>query len=247
MAQPPTAGDDLQFDRAEFVAGGAEGVINCTRCNRRIADAYFTLAADVLCASCAGAAAAALRGGSAAGRVVRAVFLGGIAGGIGAGIYYGVAALTGYEIGLVALVVGFLVGMAVRIGSRARGGWFYQLLAVGLTYVAIGVSYLIAVMQEVSRHPELAATSAPSDGDATAMSPALVLATLVAFALALPVLYGMQSPLVFIIMAFALFEAWRLNRVRAPTVEGPYRIAPTAASAVSASAPPPLPPEPPHG
>ena len=53
------------------------------------------------------------------------------------------AKATGYEIGLVAIVVGLLVGGAVRKGSGARGGWFYQLMAVALTYAAISGSYFI--------------------------------------------------------------------------------------------------------
>jgi hypothetical protein len=60
----------------------------------------------------------------------------------GAGIYYGIVALTGYEFGLVAIVIGLLVGGAVRIGAGGRGGWLYQAMAVTLTYVAIVSTYI---------------------------------------------------------------------------------------------------------
>ncbi len=57
--------------------------------------------------------------------------------------------LTGYEFGLIAILVGYAVGIAVRRGSSGRGGWPYQLLAVGLTYASIVGSYLPLVFAEV--------------------------------------------------------------------------------------------------
>jgi hypothetical protein len=60
---------------------------------------------------------------------------------VGAILYYAVIAITGWEIGLVAIVIGFMVGYAVRRGTRGVGGRRYQLLAVGLTYFAVGLAY----------------------------------------------------------------------------------------------------------
>ena len=49
--------------------------------------------------------------------------LGGVAGGIaGALLYYLVLALSGYEIGIIAIAVGFLVGKGVRWGRAIAGG-----------------------------------------------------------------------------------------------------------------------------
>jgi hypothetical protein len=59
----------------------------------------------------------------------------------GAILYYAVIAITGWEIGLVAIVIGFMVGYAVRRGTRGVGGRRYQMLAVGLTYFAVGLAY----------------------------------------------------------------------------------------------------------
>jgi hypothetical protein len=42
----------------------------------------------------------------------------------------------------------------------------------------------------------------------------------------MPVLIGLQSPLHFVIVAFALYEAWKLNRMPAFTITGPFQIAP---------------------
>jgi hypothetical protein len=68
---------------------------------------------------------------------------------LGAGIYFGIAALTGYEFGLVAIVVGVLVGSAVRKGSNGRGGWRYQLLAKFLTYTAVVVTDSSLIAREL--------------------------------------------------------------------------------------------------
>jgi hypothetical protein len=80
--------------------------------------------------------------GSATTRFVRALTFGLLGAAAGAAIYFAILALTGYEIGLVAIVVGLIVGKAVHVGSRGRGGWAYQTLAVSLTYSAIVVTYI---------------------------------------------------------------------------------------------------------
>ena len=58
-------------------------------------------------------------------RALRALLFGSIAAGLGAAIYYGVAVATNMEFGLIAIVVGLMVGKAVKTGSDGRGGWFY--------------------------------------------------------------------------------------------------------------------------
>src|SRR2546426_12468468 len=75
--------------------------------------------------------------GSSGRRFAKALALGLGAAVVGAAIYFGIAALTGYEFGLVAIVVGLLVGGAVRKGSNGRGGRRYQLLAAFLTYTPV--------------------------------------------------------------------------------------------------------------
>src|SRR6266566_11816 len=70
---------------------------------------------------------------------------------VGAAVYFGIAALTGYEFGLVAIVVGLLVGGAVRKGSNGRGGRRYQLLAVFLTYTAVVVTDSSLIARELQK------------------------------------------------------------------------------------------------
>jgi len=56
---------------------------------------------------------------------------GAVAAALGAGIYFGISALTGYEFGLVAIVVGLMVGWAVRRGAEvivtlSNDSWFAE-------------------------------------------------------------------------------------------------------------------------
>ena len=66
---------------------------------------------------------------------------------LGSVIFYGVTALTGYEIGLIGVLVGYLVGKAVRKGSGSIGGVQYQVLAVGLTYLSITSTYVLGILR----------------------------------------------------------------------------------------------------
>ena len=76
--------------------------------------------------------------------------LGGLVGGaIGAvlatALWYGVVAITGWQVGLVAIAVGFIVGQAVVFGASGRGSVLLVPISVGLTFAALVTSeYLIA-------------------------------------------------------------------------------------------------------
>jgi hypothetical protein len=171
---PTPAPDELQFDTAE-VAESSAGPLTCHVCQRRLFKVYFEVSGHPACERCRYDLESERSRGSGVGRFARAVLGGGFAGAVGAGIYYAVLALTGYEIGLVAIVVGFLVGFGVRWGSRGRGGWPYQLLAVGITYVAIVSTYVPFVIEEIQKMDpaELAETApAPPADEATALGPA---------------------------------------------------------------------------
>jgi hypothetical protein len=181
-------------------------------------------------------------------RFARALGLGTAAAVLGAGVYFGIEALTGYEFGLVAIVVGLLVGSAVRKGSNGRGGWRYQALAMFLTYSAVVATDSSLVAQEVTKQFRARADSVKATaGLSTALAPGasarsdgtvqpgreapgalafvVGLAVLLALAYAAPILIGITSPLHFVIAGFALYEAWKLNRGVALRITGPYQAA----------------------
>jgi len=59
---------------------------------------------------------------------------------LGLALYTAVGIITGLEIGLVALAVGWLVGKSIVTGSKGRTGRRYQIAALVLTYVAVSLS-----------------------------------------------------------------------------------------------------------
>jgi len=181
--RPNAAAGALQFDTAEIHAAGgaAPGLteLTCTSCQTSIRACYFEANGSILCARCKQAADSGANGGdsSRVGRMALAALYGSGAALAGAALYYAVAALTGYEIGLIAIAVGYMVGLAVRAGSRGRGGWRYQTLAVVLTHFAIGIAYFTQGMAEVKKEKERARTPAATVAAAPASTTADTMAT----------------------------------------------------------------------
>jgi hypothetical protein len=157
MSQPTNAGGDrpLNFDAAEPT--GAGDPLACTACGTTIRGYYHEANGAVVCSSCRRAIEQRLRGGSSLGRFARAMTFGGGAALIGATLYFGIALAFGIELGLIAIVVGWMVGRAVHAGSRGRGGWRYQALAIALTYSAIVVTYMPAAIERSMDPAALAA------------------------------------------------------------------------------------------
>jgi hypothetical protein len=136
----------LQFDKAEY-AGPQTGASVCGVCKQPIAQTYFTVNAAIVCDQCHGKVVEFATRGSKFRRAFVATALGLVAGLAGAALWYVVRTVTGYEIGLIAILVGLMVGLAVRKGSKGRGGWFYQSLAVVLTYGCICAQYMPDIVQ----------------------------------------------------------------------------------------------------
>jgi hypothetical protein len=238
---------DLDLDRAEFAADTSP---TCASCSTPITDSYFTTGGNLLCERCHAALKEAKPAGSAPVRMLRAFFLGGVAAIVAGGLWLLVTELTGYEIGLIAIVVGFLVGGAVRMGARHVGGLFYQLLAVFLTYSAIVMTYVPAIATEIENSQEFResvtagydearpvaegsdaaesdmAAAGGEDGDADAAQAVAVAAWIIAIpiAFAAPFLAGFDNVIGILIIGFALWQAWRMNARPKIDLKGPFRL-----------------------
>jgi hypothetical protein len=243
---PASGPTDLQFDRAEAREPGPTAV-TCLQCGSQLTTAYYQINGKIVCEGCRHLVEGAFRGGSRLRRFARATGLGVVAGAIGAGLYFAVLALTGYEFGLIAIGVGWLVGGAVRKGARRRGGWFYQLLAMFLTYSAIVSAYVPpiykAFVEEARKHSPVAkaaatsepaeAATAPAAAPAAPAAPKLPGALLVVIAFALlfvlafvaPFLAGLQNPIGLLIIGIGLYEAWKMNKRPRLEITGPHLIA----------------------
>lgn len=103
-----------------------EAAVTCVACKQPIADQYWSAGEAVLCELCKTAVEQGQQGApdvvSRAARFTRAVILGSAAMLLGAGVWYAVARLANLEVGLIAILLGFLVGRAVFIGWAAAAG-----------------------------------------------------------------------------------------------------------------------------
>lgn len=133
---------------------------------------------------------------------------------LGAGLYYAIAALTGFEFGLIAVLIGWVVGMAIMKGSGGKGGVPYQILAVALTYLAIAGTYLPYAM------------GALDSVDFTNISAQIFieLVTVLILALAVPFLMGFQNIIGLLIIGFGLYQAWKGTKKIEVNVMGPFDI-----------------------
>lgn len=244
----PPAAEPMQFEKAEFATGRPGR--SCARCATPIADAYFEVDGAVTCSSCATALGVASDGRvsapSSAGRgrrVMRALLFGGLGAVAGAAVWMAVTHVTGFAIGFVAIFVGILVGYGVKKGSDGRGGWLYQTMAVVLTYVAVVTTYVPDVYREIEKQSaEVAAGETAGDASSTELhrEPSSSLAHVVVLGVAafvfsffVPFLAGFEHVVTLLILGFALFQAWKMNKRHVLAVAGPFRVA--------ADVPPPMP------
>jgi hypothetical protein len=77
-----------------------------------------------------------------------------------AALYYAVIAITDFEIGIVAIAIGYMVGYAIRRATHARGGRRFQVLAMALTYAAVALAYAPLVLSAEFEDEKSAATAA---------------------------------------------------------------------------------------
>ena len=252
---PPPKPGDLQFDRVDTPGGGEAkgpaGALRCANCGALIETQYYHVGDHTVCETCKrkieGQLAAAMARGKGAGAMMRAVFLGLGAAILGAAIYYGVIAATNLEIGIIAILIGYMVGWAVRKGSRGVGGRRYQVLAVLLTYFAVGLAYAPIAFQEVlkkkseavsvvarsdtsmSETPTAADTATAASAPTGAGTTALALLIVLGLVLALPVMAVVGSMpsgiLSAIIIGVGLRQAWRMTASTGIAITGPFKVA----------------------
>jgi hypothetical protein len=233
----------LQFETATYTQPAV--LKTCGDCHKAIASTYFDLGGKTVCPACRELLA------PRRGDFWRALLYGGLAGAVGTLVWSLIIYATGYELGLIAIFIGVGIGMAVRRGSRARGGWKYQTMAMILTYVSITTSYVPMVWKSMvqglhdkepaaqseaaasgdGENPELEKASvgdavpatAPKTGSHGIASLVLALGLLWGIALAAPFLSGLSNILGLVIIGIGLYEAWKINRL--VPLSGPFQMA----------------------
>jgi hypothetical protein len=219
------------------------GTAPCAECRGPIVDTYYEADEGVICAACHTRIATHVASQPPAGRFSRAVVIGLVAASIGAAIYFALLAATGRDVSIVVLLVGFMVGKAVRSGARGRGGRRFQWLAVALTYLAIVTTYVpfvlkgftrssaasVTAVNDVSTAADAFLTVGPARGEAPAPRASLGATTvdlgaLLLLAVVAPVLEGANHLLTLLVFSLALVQAWRMNRLTEVRMTGPYRV-----------------------
>jgi hypothetical protein len=237
--EPATPVENLQFERAEFAAP-AQGQ-SCSSCNGAAAPTYHELNGRVFCPACRQRIEGSLQQMRTSGSMGRGLLYGLGAAIVGSIVFYAVSAITGYQFGLIAVVIGFAVGKAVRKGSGSLGGRRYQIVAVLLTYFSIASTNIPPILKYMSQQSQKRqAAAATGSGQTPAVTPAatprvrgprpvLALAGLVllfGLALALPILNITHDFLGVIIIGIGLWEAWKFTRAVKIEFKGPFTVTP---------------------
>jgi hypothetical protein len=203
--------DQLRFDRVE--SPSPAGGVACASCGRAIEDVYYSGNGRTFCAACRTGIEAALASGGRFGPGLLLGLGGAILGGT---VYFAVTAISGYELSLITILIGWLVGRGLQKGSGVPGGRRYQVAAVVLTYLAVAGAYLALGLRQ----------GLPEGADP---------ARLVFVSLRLPVAAGLADPpgslLGLLIIGIGLYQAWQMTRRPVLTLSGPFRIAGPAPTA----------------
>ena len=258
---------ELTFDRVQPTLNVPQDAsatdtagIPCASCGTVMLDEYYSIGDKPVCAGCR-TSFEKVRASSRTTKAFGKAFAFGLGAALaGAVVYYAVIALFELEIGIVAILIGWMVGQAMLKALRGSGSRRYQVLAAVLTYFAVGVAYLPLAFN--SKNQESAATQqdptavAPQQGQpatspsaATATSPdstsgsdssggslILGIGALVAFAFALPAMMAFSSGggvLSALIIAIGMHQAWRMTGTSGLTVAGPFRVGSDPTASVS--------------
>ncbi|MGH1340840.1 MAG: hypothetical protein ACRBN8_04780 [Nannocystales bacterium] len=262
-SETPPAGEtsDLQFDHAEAASEAPstpsptdhsawdDVFLECDSCSTRLSQAYYAVGDTALCGSCKDELVTTVEARTQPARFVRALAYGVPTAMLGSAIYYAILAVTDYEIGLVSILIGFMVGAAVRAASGPGGGKRYQFLAAGLTYCAIVTTYVPFVIEgiEEAQQEEMemdvaaADISAAESTDAAVAPPdasaeptpevppsasELLLAFVFVFGVAFvaPFLAGLENIMGILIIGFGVYQAWKMNKHLEFEITGPHSV-----------------------
>jgi hypothetical protein len=148
-----------------------------------------------------------------------------------------VAIVLDIEIGIIAILVGWLVGKAIRHASGGLGGRSQQILAVVITYFSITTSYIPVYIASQVKHPtanhaaqqkaEGKKTGEASSGARKSIVGVFLFIILIAaaapfFSLA----SGVSGVITLFIIFLGLQRAWKLTGRTDLLVMGPYDPAP---------------------
>jgi hypothetical protein len=175
----------------------------CGYCQKPLRVQYWQIAKRRACAECRNVVEREVAASNSVARFFGALGFGALPALGGSIAWIALSKLTGYEIGFLAIAIGFFVGKAVRKGAGGFGGPRYQALAIFLTYSAIALANL--------------------PGAVTALGHSRPWPIAITLAFASPFL-GRDRALGLVIIGVGLYEAWKFTRKVPLELRGPYPI-----------------------
>ena len=222
-AEQPAADSALSFDRAEFEEA-ATPELTCAFCQKPLTGQYWQISRRPACAQCLATVQREVASSLSMSRFFGALRWGALAAVAGSIGWVVITKVTGYEIGFVAIGIGYIVGKAVRKGARGFGGTRYQVLAILLTYSAIAFASLPALFDAVS-HPHHSEAAQATQHAVSIPSFLWACLVLLAIAFASPFLQGTENFMGWIIIGIGLYEAWKFTRAIPIQILGPFSLA----------------------
>jgi hypothetical protein len=125
---------------------GADDMAMCSLCQGQVPRATtYLVNAHVSCADCAAKVRAELAAQVPGGSNLLVAVVGGLVGALaGAMVWAGVAIATNFEVGYIAVLVGFLAGLGVKKGAGPQRGALLQYLAASLAVMGLlAAKYLV--------------------------------------------------------------------------------------------------------
>lgn len=204
--------DELDFERAQFEDPDAASM-SCAVCEQAIAGRHYSVNGQAVCEGCL----VVVRQGQE-GSLVKALSLGVVAGAVGVLICLGIWAWV-IDLALVTIVIGILVGMAVRRGGggRGRGSVMYRVMAVAITYGAMCSVHVPVLADAMVQGVNQSAAEQVAEATAIVYLVAGVMSLVIPFSMMMEV-----QILGLIIFAVGLWEAWRFSAAPTLLVEGPF-------------------------
>lgn len=204
----PASDPALDLERAHFEnADDLKRV--CNACGRPITDSYFTHGTLTVCPQCQPSYRDKL-GRSSFGL---ALGYGLLAAAAGALVWYGIRAITQYELGIIAIAIGVAVGIAVRKGAGPSTSVMYRVLAVALAYLSIVSTYIPMIAGEIAE-------------DTALVSGIVTYAVASGISLLIPALLVSEGEIMGVaIIGFGLWEAWQRSAPRPEDqLAGPFQL-----------------------
>ena len=233
----------LQFETVVPAGAGTlppTSAVVCGSCQQHLTSEYYDVNGISVCDSCRNSFAQQLASSLSGVALLRVAMYGFGAAIAGAVVYYAVVAITDYEIGLVAIAIGYMVGYAIKRGAAGRGARSLQVLAVVLTYWSVGLAYTSLAFNAAS---DAAATNTVSgsssagkeaaatqqDGSESSTNVIAAIGSLAALPFVLPALmvFGSLpgSAISALIIGFGMHQAWQMTGAPQFVVSGPFQIA----------------------